>query len=130
MKLYDGLEKIDSIASVYASRGMPGFYPYKVWDKLDSNMVPIVQYPFGNYRNPVNIAQTAIAFYNQYLKTGDAIERARFLNNINWLMRNHKSYYFRYEFRYQHAFAPVMEKGWISAMAQGQGLGALSVAFT
>jgi hypothetical protein len=92
-------------------------------------MVPILQYPFGNYRNPVTTIHTAMAFYNRYLKTGNTIDKNGFLNNIDWLMKNHKNYYFRYEFRFRHSPASAMEKGWISGMAQGQGLGALCVAF-
>lgn len=129
LQLYEGLARIDSIASLYASKGMPGFYPHEVWDTLDSNMVPIVQYPFGNHYNPVTIAHTAMAFYDRYLKTGEVNSKIRFLNNINWLMRNQKNYYFRYEFKHRHASAPPMNRGWISAMAQGEGLGVLCVAF-
>ena len=130
LKIYDGLENIDSIAAVYTRKGMPGFYPDKIWETSDTNLIPVVHYPFGIYHNPVTIAHTAQAFYASYLKTGHASDKTKFLSNVAWLMKNHQDYYFRYEFGFEHNPKAILKKGWISAMAQGEGLAALCLAYT
>lgn len=129
MKLYSGRINFDSIATDYYSKGMPDLLKRKVWDNLDSASIPIINYSFGKHYNPVTTSQSARALHWRMVQNDNVVDRKLFLNNIAWLMKNHHNYYFQYEFVYRHASIPVIPKGWISAMAQGEALGALSVAF-
>lgn len=129
LKIYQGAINFDSIAATYIKNGMPDLLQHKIWDSLDSTTVPIIQYAFGKYYNPVTTSQTARAFYQRFLQQGEARDKIRFLNNIAWLLKNHQDYYFRYAFEYRHVSISQIKKGWISAMAQGEALGVLSVAF-
>jgi len=137
LKLYQDIYNVEDIANDYKDAGMNWFYPHHVQfflDEsritLDSNMVPIVDYSFGVYRNPVTSCLLAFAFYYDYLETGDKINKQGFLNNVDWLLDySDENYYLRYEFNFNHDNFVDLEKGWISAMAQGMALGAFSMAF-
>lgn len=129
LKTYAGGVDYERLANAYAVNGMPDVFQHKVWDALDSTTVPIIQYPFGKYYNPVTTSQTARAFHERYLQSRNPVDERRFLKNVEWLMKNHRKYYFRYQFTYRHVSIPILEKGWISAMAQGEALGTLSVAY-
>jgi len=130
LKLYP-IHNPDSIADVWLSKGMPYYNQYDVnYSILDSNLVPIINYSFGAHRNPVSTTQVAFAFYEDLLRTHDPKYEEGFLNNVNWLVENHdSSFYLHYDFQYNHG-GRTLKRGWVSAMAQGLALGAISMAYS
>ena len=129
LKLYP-IYNPDSLADAWLAKGMPYYNQYDVnYSILDSNLVPIINYSFGAYRNPVSTAQFAFAFYEDLLRTNDSKYEVGFLNNVNWLVENHdSSFYFHYDFQYNHG-GRTLNRGWVSAMAQGMALNAVSMAY-
>jgi len=131
LKLYNDLNNVHQIVSNYQEKMMKWFYPVEVDSSiLDTNLVPIRHYDFGDYRNPVTVCNTAFAFYNNYLETGEEINKHGFLNNVDWLLDYHdEHYYLHYEFDWFHYPASHLNQEWISAMAQGEALAAVSMAY-
>lgn len=130
LKLYQ-IQNPDSLADIWLEKGMPFYNQYDViYGILDSNLIPIIDYSFGAHRNPVSTAQIAFAFYEDLLRTNDPEYEVGFLNNVNWLVANHDTnYYFHYDFRYNHG-GRILNSGWVSAMAQGLALNAVSMAYS
>lgn len=124
------IEHIDSLATAFQDSGLHYYQAYPVhWGLLDTNLIPIVPYPSGDYRNPVTTCHTALAFYDEYLENGDSLSLLGFTNNVNWLLDNCDSnYYLHYEFEFRHKSA-FLNPGWISGMAQGLALVAVSQAY-
>jgi len=138
LKLYENLTDLDDIAFYYKEDSMNWFNPHRVDEllfsnsriTLDENLVPIVNYSFGTYRNPVTSCIFAFAFYNDFLLSHKAEDKLGFLNNVNWLIDYmDDKYLLHYEFDYNHDGLAFLEEGWISAMAQGMALGAFSMAY-
>lgn len=129
MLLYP-IQRPDSLADAWMQAGMPK-YNYKdvKYSYLDSNLIPMISYGFGDHRNPVAVGLMTFAFYEDLLRTGDKSYETGFLNNASWFVENHDTnYYFHYGFSYNHA-GRALEKGWVSGMAQGNALGAVSLAY-
>ena len=124
------LPHLDSLAQAFRDSGMHYYQEYAVhWGILDTNLIPIVEYPWGFYRNPVTTSHTAFAFYDEYIRNGDSLSYVGFINNVNWLMENMDSnYYLHYDFKYRH-YRDSLPEGWISGMAQGLALCAISLAY-
>lgn len=123
------LENVEEMKEDYLNSGMPWILPKRAHRSLDSNGVPIVHYPWGDHHNPVTTSYTAIAFYQNYLKSDDARQLNSFFNNADWLLDNMDSVgYLHYDFAYQHTDY-VLDSGWTSGMAQGQALSVLSIAY-
>lgn len=123
------ISDISSAKESYLDDGMQWIIPKTVFRTLDSTGVPVVNYSFGSYRNPVTTAQTAVAFHQNYLRTNSDNDRDSFLVNADWLLTNMDANgYFHYEFEWQHA-DHVLEPGWTSGMAQGEALSVLSIAY-
>lgn len=61
---------------------------------LDENNIPIVDYgeKIGKHRNPITVAKIATDFYEKFRKQGDEKYREYFLNNVNWIVNNTKSF--------------------------------------
>ncbi len=131
LKLYHGLNDIKTIALEYKEASMKWFYRCQVNHSiLDSTQVPMTHYSFGDHRNPVTICQTAFGFYDDYLETGAETDKQGFLNNVNWILNNHdENYYLHYDFEWYHTDEVYLPAGWISAMAQGEALAAVSMAY-
>lgn len=124
------IENIDSIADAFYDEGLYWYRSMPVhYYILDSNMIPLVKYASGYFRNPVTTSQTVFAFYEQYQLTRDSIDRQGFINNANWLAQNNHAGYYYYEFDFRHTSSAVLHADWVSAMAQGEAIGALSLAF-
>ncbi|KPK87695.1 MAG: hypothetical protein AMS27_01815, partial [Bacteroides sp. SM23_62_1] len=123
------LDSLDSLSTAFLDSGMHYYQEYPVhWELLDSNLIPIIHYSFGDYRNPVTTCHTAFAFYDELSKNNDSINYAGFINNANWLLDNCDSnYYLHYEFNFTHG-GEVLPAGWVSGMAQGLALAVLSMA--
>jgi len=123
------LQNIDSLVIAHLDNNLKYFYPLTVWGNLDSNDVPIVDYSFGSFRNPVTTAQTSFGFYDSYLISGEDRHKQSFLNNVNWLIDNcDNNYYLHYLFSWEH-YGRAMDIGWISGMSQGQALASTSMAY-
>jgi hypothetical protein len=92
-------------------------------------MVPLVQYDFGEYYNPVTTSQTAMAFYDSYIENNSEQDYVGFINNADWLV-NHmdENGYLRYSFEWTHCGCNLTDD-WISAMAQGQALAVMCMAY-
>lgn len=129
LKIYP-IHNADSLADVWLSKGMPNYNHYDVnYGILDPNLVPIIKYSWGDYRNPVSTAQVAFAFYEDLLRTNDPEYEKGFLNNVDWLVENHDTnFYYHYNFDFIHG-GRKLNQGWVSAMAQGMALGAVSIAY-
>ncbi len=124
------LENLDSLSSAFRASGVRYYRRYTVnWGLLDSNMVPIVPYSFGDFRNPVTTCHTVFAFYEDYIEYEDSLYLQGLINNADWLVENCDSnYYLHYEFQFSHN-GTVLPKGWVTGMAQGLALAALSIAY-
>ncbi len=124
------LDNLDSLSEAFLESGIHYYQECPVnWGLLDSNLIPMVHYSFGDYRNPVTTCHTVFAFYDEYMKSTDSLSFAGFENNANWLLDNCDSnYYLHYEFNFNHSGA-ILPAGWVSGMAQGLSLAALSMAY-
>ncbi len=131
LKMYP-LEGVEPIAEDFRESGLRWFYslhiPERYYPRLDSTYVPLIEYDFGFHRNPVMTAQAALSFYNAYLDSGAQIDSVIFMANVEWLVENHDDYYLRYQFDWRHG-GRLLPNGWVSAMAQGEALAAVSAAF-
>lgn len=124
------LNNIDSIASVFYYEGLKWYAEYDVHEELlDTNLIPLIKYSSGYFRNAITTCQTLLAFHNRYLKTGDPRDYIGFLNNANWLAENNHSGYYLNEFDFLHDGGTLLKKNWVSAMAQGYAVGSLSYAY-
>jgi hypothetical protein len=125
------LPLFDSVVKMLKGNGLRWYIPMPVnYSILDSNYIPMIHYTFGDYRNPVTTCQTAFGFYNLFTATGDSFYLNGFRSNLNWLMENHDSvFYFRYDFKFSHTASAKLNRGWISALAQGEALGVMSTAY-
>ncbi len=126
------LADVEQIAEAYRTGGVRWFYERHTPDLLapflDSTNVPLIEYNFGSHRNPVMTSQAALAFYNGYLDTGSEEYLDVFKTNVDWLLENHDDYYLRYDFPWRHG-GRLLERGWVSAMGQGEALAAVSSAY-
>jgi hypothetical protein len=124
------LPHLDSLAQAFRDSGMHYYQKYPVnWGLLDTNLIPIVEYPWGFHRNPVTTCHTAFAFYDEYVENGDSLSYLGFINNVNWLLENWDSnFYLHYDFEFTH-LGVTLPNGWVSGMAQGLALGAVSLAY-
>jgi heparosan-N-sulfate-glucuronate 5-epimerase len=113
----------------YLNKGMSWILPSYAYSNLDSNDVPIVQYPFGDYRNPVVTCHTAIAFHQKCMDAFEESIQTCFLNNADWLLDNlDADGYLHYLFEFDHS-GRTLDSGWTSGMAQGEALSVLSMAY-
>ncbi len=120
----------ENIAEAYVQTPMKYFVIHTInYDMLDENMIPIVEYDFGSYRNPVTTAHNAFACYKQYIDTGNPEYLEWFYANVDWLIDyKDEDGYLRYEFDWYHYYG-LMGAGWVSAMAQGEALAAVCMAY-
>ncbi len=124
------IENLDSIADAYYAEGLYWYRNMPVnYQLFDSNYIPLILYPSGYHRNTVTTSQTVFAFYEQYQITHDSIDKVGFVNNANWLKNNNHSGYYLYDFDFSHTGLITLNEPWVSAMAQGEALGALTQAF-
>src|SRR5262249_9407361 len=104
---------------------------------LDKNGIPYLNYggSLGLQRNPLQIEQTALEYYDYYKKNGDQKALNIFLNNTNWLVDNavvHSNYSFlEYQFPFPVPYPPsyTMKPPWHSSISQGEALPVLISAF-
>ena len=124
------IHNADSIAEAYLQTPMKYFAKHLInYDILDENMIPIISYDFGDFRNPVSTAHNAYACYEEFINTGDQQYLDWFYTNVDWLIDyKDEDSYLRYEFDWYHYYG-LMEAGWISAMAQGEALAAACMAY-
>ena len=123
------LENAEELADNYIETPMIYFYTHYIYSHLDENMVPVVQYDFGEYYNPVTTCQTAIAFYTDYIENNNSESLTGFLNNTNWLIDNMDEHsYLHYDFEWTHCGQQMCDN-WISGMAQGQALAVMCMAY-
>jgi hypothetical protein len=124
------INHIDSIADDFYKGGLDWYRSMPVnFGILDSNYIPLISYTNGKFRNPVTTSQTLFGFYERYKESHDSIDKLGFMNNAEWLANNNHFGYYVYEFEFKHESDIIMKKNWVSAMAQGEALGALSLAF-
>ena len=129
LKKYD-LKNAESLAQLYRESGMEFFVVTSPYTTRDENNIPIVKYWFGDYRNPVTTCHTAFGYYRYYKETLLETYKKSFLNNIEWLYENcDENYYLRYQFDWEHVNGVDLPSGWISAMAQGEALAAMCMAY-
>lgn len=124
------IENVEAIADEYCNTPMNFLMEHGVlWDMLDENMIPVYEYPFGSYHNPVLTCNNAFGCYDQYIKTNNEEYLDWFYLNVEWII-NYKDSdsYLRYEFENTHETA-TLPIGWTSAMAQGEALALMSIAY-
>jgi hypothetical protein len=97
---------------------------------LDAGGIPLLDYrgQVGRQYNPIAIAQWGLGNWNLYKRTGVAERRERALRAGDWLLRKlepnaHGVPVWKHEFDWE--YRDLLEKGWYSALAQGQGLSLL-----
>jgi hypothetical protein len=119
-----------ALAEEYRASGMPSFLMNSPYPTRDENNVPLVHYSFGIFRNPVTTCHTAFGYYRYYQETKLESDKQSFLNNIEWLCNScDKDYYLRYTFPGDHVPGQIIQTGWVSAMAQGEALEAMCIAY-
>lgn len=98
---------------------------------FDDQGVPKVRYGDDFHYNPVTIAQYALAQYGNYILNGDEGAKYRFLTAVDKLLTlQDEEGALRYTFPWKYYLTgEVFEPGWVSGMAQGQALSALSRAY-
>ena len=124
------IENVDLLADTYLSTPMKFMIDNRIlYDILDENNIPFMPYDFGDYYNPVFTCNNAFACFDEYLRTGDELYLEWFYANADWLIdyRDSNSL-LRYEFAFQHENISL-QVGWTSAMAQGQALGTMCMAY-
>jgi hypothetical protein len=88
--------------------------------------LPVAVYPFGRYYTPVTIAQYGLQAAANYVVSGRRVHRADALLAANWLVRHQRaSGGWLYRFPFTVSGFPPLERGWVSAMAQGQAMSLL-----
>jgi heparosan-N-sulfate-glucuronate 5-epimerase len=101
---------------------------YRAIHTLDTYGVPLFVKDGHEYYHPVLISEFALGAYEQYLKTGDAAARLRFLVCADWLKDNLKRrgdfHYWEYTLPFRGARVP-----WVSGLAQGEGVSVLLRAY-
>jgi hypothetical protein len=123
------IPNVEQLADEYLTTPLIYFINHSVYSNLDENMIPVVQYSIGDYYNPVTSSQTATAFYRDYIENGNSESLTGFLNNADWLIDNMDSDgYLHYEFDWHHDDFELSAP-WISAMAQGQALAVMCMAY-
>lgn len=123
------IEDADLIADQYLETPMQFLYRHRTFDNLDENMIPIAQYSIGDYYNPVFTCINAFAFYDKYLSSSDETYLNYFYSNADWIFdRLDQDYLLRYDFSWAHETVELPE-GWTSAMAQGEGLALMCMAY-
>lgn len=101
--------------------------PYNIQE--DRYGVPIVDYEWlmgryiGEKRYPVTIAASANMYYLSYREEGNTRDYEKFLNNVEWLYRNRVEIkdFVVWPADFEYPFYGC-ERGWASAMAQGNAL--------
>lgn len=123
------LVNAEELADEYLETPMLSFYEHSICSNLDGNMIPIVQYSFGEHYNPVTTCQTAMAFFADFIETSNSESYTGFINNADWLIDNMDGNgYLHYDFQWSHGGKQMCDN-WISAMAQGEALGVMSMAY-
>lgn len=124
------IDNIDAKADVYSATPMNFLMEHGIqWSILDENMIPVVHYPYGDYYNSVTTCNNAFGCYDQYTKTGNEDYLEMFYANVEWIINyRDDASFLRYEFDFTHETVTLTE-GWTSAMAQGQALALMSIAY-
>jgi heparosan-N-sulfate-glucuronate 5-epimerase len=96
----------------------------KFYCPKDSSGIPQYRYATAGLQyNPTRIASYALANFARWRKTGCRIAERKFWTCASWFLRSGDGL-FRYRFAWHG-----LEAGWVSAMAQGQGISVLGRAF-
>lgn len=124
------IANVDDLADDYLETPMKFLLNHSVLtDLLDENNIPVAHYSFGDYYNPVLTCNNAFGAYNEYLRTNDESYLQMFYQNADWLIDyKDDNSLLRYEFDFTHE-SQTLTVGWTSAMAQGQALAVMSMAY-
>jgi hypothetical protein len=97
---------------------------------FDAHGIPMLDYrgQVGRQYNPIAIAQWGLGNWNLYKRTGMAGRRERARRAADWLLAKlepnaHGVPVWKHEFDWE--YRDLLEAGWYSALAQGQGLSLL-----
>ena len=95
---------------------------------FDENGIPFTIYPgtTGRQYNPVSIAQYALGLWEIFLFNSEKKHLTMFLKISDWFVDNQVDGGWQYHY---HDVVSNLKSGWISAMAQGQGISVLIRAF-
>jgi len=99
-------------------------------EQIDAQGVPKAKYGDNYYYNPTTVAQWSLTQYGKYLQ-GDQEALNRFFNGANRLIQMQDDQgAFRYDFDWTYYLTnETYQPGWVSGMAQGQGLSVFSRAY-
>jgi hypothetical protein len=98
---------------------------------FDADGVPLLDYrgKIGRRHNPIAVAQYGLAIHNLWLKTRSDTDKAAFLRQADWLVRNlettqegRKCWLHHFDFEYRGG----LRAPWRSGLAQGGGLSLLA----
>lgn len=97
---------------------------------VDADGIPMLDYRghVGRQYNPIAIAQWGLGNWNLWKRTGSPGRRERSRRAADWLVRRlepnaHGVPVWKHEFDWE--YRDLLQKGWYSALAQGQGLSLL-----
>ena len=95
---------------------------------FDIHGIPLVDYQgnIGRQYNPVTISQYGLENWDAFLMTKDTNHVRTFFHLADWLCENHHAGRWLYDFEIK---ARSLNKGWTSAMAQGQAMSLLLRAY-
>ena len=90
------------------------------YEPKDAEGLPIRLYlTVGPRYNPTRVAAYGLAHFNRYVRTQEPVHRARFFQVANWFLRAPDG-------RWRYDFPGLdLPAGWVSAMAQGEGISGL-----
>lgn len=124
------LARFDVLGPYYMTFEEKALYP----GPFDDNGIPLLDYhgTIGKQYYSIAISQYALGNYNRFKKTGNSVNRDRFIANVEWLLDNlnpngHGTYLWTHTFDFEY-FRPL-KAPWYSGLAQGQGLSSLVRAY-
>ena len=122
--------RFDELGPYYMTFEKKAFYP----GPFDGNDIPLLDYhgQIGKQFYSIAISQYALGNYNLFRKTGNSVNRDRFMANVHWLLDNlkpngHGTYLWSHTFDFE--YFRTLKAPWYSGLAQGQGLSVLVRAF-
>jgi hypothetical protein len=99
-------------------------------EHLDADGIPLLDYRghVGRQYNPIAIAQWGLGNFNIHRRTGNEEHEARFVRAADWLVANltpnrHGVAVWKHQFDWE--YRDLLQAGWYSALAQGQGVSLL-----
>jgi hypothetical protein len=97
--------------------------------RTDPQGIPQIKYGANYYYNPVTVAQYALSLYGKYLQNQASLAEFKFVvDKLLEMQAENGAFKFSFAW-YYYLIGKSFKPGWVSAMAQGQGLSVLARAY-